>query len=67
MKLNHGNNYVYHAATPEQASTYALIRQRARDLAELIDDVCPDGRERAAAHGNLEQAMFWANASIARG
>ena len=38
----------------------------AKKLATLIVNACPECRERAVALTNLEQAIFWANASIAR-
>ena len=38
----------------------------ARTLAHHFNDVLPDGREKAVALTKIEEAMFWANASIAR-
>jgi hypothetical protein len=35
-------------------------------LAKVLNDVLPEGREKSLAMTNLEQVMFWANASIAR-
>ncbi|WP_420909120.1 DUF7681 family protein [Lysinibacillus fusiformis] len=32
----------------------------------MIDDLCPNSREKSVAMTNLETAMFWANDSIAR-
>lgn len=60
------NNYKYHAPQPGQEEKYDVIRTKAKELAHLMNDVCPDSRERALAHTNLEQAVMWANASIAR-
>jgi hypothetical protein len=60
------NIFSYHAPTGDQPAKYERIRAKARELAELIADDCPDTRERSLAQTNIEQAVFWANASIAR-
>lgn len=60
------NIYTYHAPFGDQAQRYTEIRDNAKELAERIIDSCPESRERSLALTNLEQAIFWANASIAR-
>jgi len=60
------NNYKYHAPQPEQIEKYEKIREKAKELAYLIDGACPKSREKSLAHTNLEQAVMWANASVAR-
>ena len=60
------NNFRYHAPTPEQVDYYMDIRNRAKDLAYLIKNICPDSRERSLALTKLEETVMWANASIAR-
>lgn len=60
------NNFVYHAADEDQAARYTIIRQTAKDFAALILRYTPDSREQALALTNLEQAVFWANAAVAR-
>lgn len=64
--LNLDNIYTYHAPKGNQAAAYQDMRAKARELAELFQGICPDSRERSLAMTNLEQAAFWANASIAR-
>jgi len=59
------NNFMYHAPTGGQMEKYANLRAKAKELAFMIDEV-PSGRERSLAMTNLEQAVFWANAAIAR-
>lgn len=42
------------------------IKMKAKELAHLIDDVCPEGREKSLAMTKLEECTMWANASIGR-
>jgi len=60
------NNFVYHSPKLGQPEKYQTLRDKSKELAELINDLCPESREKSCAFTNLEQAMFWANASIAR-
>jgi len=60
------NRFTYHAPKPGQNVLYIAIRSKAKELAQLINESCPDSRESALAFTNLEQAVFWANAAIAR-
>jgi hypothetical protein len=56
----------YHAPKDNQPEKYAQIRAAALDFAVLINELCPDSREKAFAMTGLEEAVMWANASIAR-
>lgn len=60
------NNFKYHAPKPGQPDIYEQIRNKAKELAYLIDEVAPKSREQSLALTNLEQAVFWANAAVAR-
>lgn len=40
--------------------------ERIKELAYLFNKDCPVSRERSLAMTKLEEACFWANASIAR-
>ncbi|MEK3735499.1 hypothetical protein MKX64_24090 [Paenibacillus sp. FSL M8-0334] len=60
------NNFSYHAPKPGQPEVYQEIREKAKELAYLIDELAPNSREKALAMTNLEQAVFWANAAVAR-
>ncbi|MER7726403.1 hypothetical protein [Streptomyces sp. NPDC096323] len=42
------------------------MRQACRHLADQINEQVPAGREQALALTKVEEAMFWANAAIAR-
>lgn len=59
-------NFTYHAPKNDQQERYISIRDMARDLAIHINANCPDSREKSLAFTNLEEAVMWANASIAR-
>ena len=63
-EINH--NFKHHIPTQEKVAQYQNLRDAAKGLAHLINDLVPDGREQALALTNLEQAIFWANAGIAR-
>lgn len=58
--------FTYHAPKPGQPEKYEAIRNKAKELAELIDAECPDSREKSLAMTSLEESVMWANASIAR-
>lgn len=60
------NNFIYHAPKADQPQRYTDIRNKAREFALLIDELCPDSREKSLAMTKLEECMMWANASIAR-
>lgn len=60
------NVFTYHKPKEGQAVTYELLRIEAKHLALLMRENCPPSRELALARTNLEQAVFWANAAIAR-
>lgn len=60
------NNFTYHAPKPGQNDKYVALRDKAKELAYLIRDLTPKSREQAVAFTQLETAIFWANAAIAR-
>lgn len=60
------NIYTYHAPKGNQTARYEAIRNKAKELAHTLDVLCPDSREKSVAMTNLETAVMWANASIAR-
>lgn len=60
------NNFTYHAPKEGDPEKYVAIREKAKELAYLLDEMCPNSREKSVAMTNLETAVFWANASIAR-
>jgi len=65
-KLELDKRFTYHPPKEDQAERYGLIRKEAHDLADTIDIYCPESREKSLAITKLEEAVMWANASIAR-
>jgi len=60
------NNFMYHSPKPGQNEKYEHLRAQAKSLAEQINEMCPDSREKSLAFTKLEESIMWANASIAR-
>lgn len=60
------NNFTYHAPKEGQQERYVAIRAKAKELALLIVEATPASREQSVAITELESAVFWANAAIAR-
>lgn len=58
--------FTYHAPQPGQPEIYKQIRDKAKELAELINMTCPVSREQSLAFTAIEEAVMWANAGIAR-
>jgi len=58
--------FTYHPPKEGQPARYENIRALGKHFAEKICTFCPDSRERSLALTNLEQAVMWANAAIAR-
>lgn len=59
-------NFTYHAPKEGQPAKYVAIRDKAKELAYMIDELCPIAREQSLALTKLEESVFWANAAIAR-
>jgi len=58
--------FTYHAPKEDQPVRYVKLRDSARELAELIIQNTPLSREQSLAITHLEEAIFYANAAIAR-
>ena len=59
------NIFTYHKPFGSQPDRYMRMREEAYALAILINDTCPESREKSLAITNLQQSIMWANASIA--
>jgi len=58
--------FAHHAPKTGQKESYELIREMAKTLAILLVEHCPESRELSLAFTKIEEAVMWANASIAR-
>jgi len=54
------------ALTEERRTEHDRVRGMCGNLAWELDDMLPDGREKALVMTKLEEVMFWANAAVAR-
>jgi hypothetical protein len=60
------NRFTYHPPKGDQTERYSFLRTSGRLLAIAIVANTTESREQSLALTNLEQALFWANAAIAR-
>jgi hypothetical protein len=59
--------FTFHPAnSPDRVSDHERVRQNYHLLAEELNGIVPEGREKSLAITRLEEVMFWANAGIAR-
>jgi len=59
-------DFTYHTPKGDQPERYKFLRDEARVLAINICKLTPPSREQSLALTHLEEAIFWANAAIAR-
>lgn len=61
------NRFTYHLPTSDQVMIYnTILCNMALGLAKYMDRILPDSREKSIAITKLDEAVMWANASIAR-
>ena len=65
MYLDLDNIFTYHKPFGTQQDRYVALRDKAKELAKLIEESCPDSRERSLAITCVQQTTMWANAAIA--
>lgn len=57
--------FTYHPPKPGQPEKYGALRSKAKELAYLINDLCPVSSEKVRAREKLQEVIFLANAAIA--
>ncbi|SIC56900.1 Uncharacterised protein [Mycobacteroides abscessus subsp. abscessus] len=60
------HRFDYHRPDAAKVAAHEGVRAACKDLAHKFDRDLPPGREKALALTKLEEAMFCANAAIAR-
>jgi hypothetical protein len=61
------HRFAFHAAPSEEKKMeHTSVRILLSDTALELNGKLPEGREKSLALTKLEEAMFWANAAIAR-
>lgn len=61
------NNFKHHPPKDKEIIlAHETVRNECRHLANTLDTLLPNSREKSLAMTKLEEVMFWANASIAR-
>jgi hypothetical protein len=60
------HRFTHHPPHVGRVNQHEIVRERVGSIAHFLDIRLPDGREKSLAITKLEEAMFWANAAIAR-
>ena len=58
--------FTYHAPKGTAPERFVTLREIAKGLAECVNALVPEGREKALALTKIEEAVMWANAGVAR-
>lgn len=60
------NRFDYHAPDDARKRDHEDVRQTVKVAASNLNAMLPECREKSLVMTHLEEAMFWANAAIAR-
>lgn len=60
------NRFTFHPVKEGQGERYEKIRGYAKVFALRLNELCPASRKLSLAVTRLEEAVYWANGSIAR-
>lgn len=58
--------FKYTAPNEMHRAKFEQINAKMLEFVELIDEVCPDSREKSLAFTKLDECRFYANGSIVR-
>lgn len=56
----------YHAPSPSGVERHKSLSEGAAAFMRIVEETVPEGREKALAFTNIEQAKMWASAGVAR-
>lgn len=57
--------FSYHPPPPNRAALHEDLRGAFRELAHVLNETLPEGREKALALTQLQDSLMWTNAAIA--
>lgn len=57
--------FTYHSPFGTQPQRYQAVRDAAKLFANVVNDSCPDSREKSLAMTAIQEASMWSNAAIA--
>ena len=60
------SRFTHHPASEDRAGMHDMIRSDIHKVASMLNIILPECREKSIAVERLEEAMFWANAALAR-
>lgn len=60
------NRFEYHPQSDAKVQDHQFVRDEFWYLADKLNQLLPEGREKSLVMTSLEEGMFWANAAIAR-
>lgn len=66
MNEDLANRFMYHAPNDDAKARHEKVREILGACASAMSQLMPPTRELSLVHTKLEEAMFWANAGIAR-
>jgi hypothetical protein len=60
------NDHKHHIPADTDIHKIQAIRQKTIEFDALIEELCPEGRDKSLALTNLEQARMWAIAALVK-